>query len=142
MISNTWLRSFVHLELLKQKDTYPYECIDNYFKRFREEKLPNKEFFYSSVKDGTTGDSGEKLDGHISDKDYLTWNKIWNEFSMKNTVDYHDHYFKKDVPLLADVFENIIDTCLKFYRLDPCHYSSSPGISWHAILKMTSVRLE
>ena len=60
-----------HSDLFKQKDTYPYECMGN-FKRFREEKLPNKEFFYSSVKDGTTGDSGEKLDGHISDKDYLT----------------------------------------------------------------------
>ena len=56
--------------------------------------------------------------------------------------DYHDHYLKKDVLLLADVFENIIDTCLKFYRLDPCHYYSSPGLSWHAMLKMTSVRLE
>ena len=35
------------------------------------------------VKDRTTGDNGEKLDGHINDKDYLTGNKIWNEFNMK-----------------------------------------------------------
>ena len=28
--------------------------------------------FYSSVKDGTTGDDGEKLDGHKSNEDYLT----------------------------------------------------------------------
>ena len=28
-----------------------------------------KKCFYSSVKDGTTGDNGEKLDGHISDED-------------------------------------------------------------------------
>ena len=28
--------------------------------------------FYSSVKDGTTNDHGEKLDGHITDEDYLT----------------------------------------------------------------------
>ena len=38
------------LELLKQKDAYPYECIDN-FKRFSE-KLLDKKRFYSSVKDG------------------------------------------------------------------------------------------
>ena len=49
----------------------------------------------SSVKDGTTGDNGEKLDGHISSKGYLTCKKIWNEFNMKNMGDYHDHYLKK-----------------------------------------------
>ena len=56
--------------------------------------------------------------------------------------DYLDHYLKKDVLLLADVFEKFIDTCLKFYGLDPCHYFSSPGLSWDAMLKMTSVKLE
>ena len=54
------------------------------FKRFSEEKLPDKECFYSSVKDGTTDDNSEQFDGHISDKDYLTCKKIWNEFNMKN----------------------------------------------------------
>ena len=34
--------------------------MDN-FKRFIEEKLPAKECFHSSVKVGTTGDSGEKM---------------------------------------------------------------------------------
>ena len=56
--------------------------------------------------------------------------------------DYHDHYLKKDVLLLADVFEKFIDTCLKFYKLDLCHYFSSPGLSWDAMLKMTGMRLE
>ena len=44
--------------------------------------------------------------------------------------------------LLADVFENFIDTCLTFYKLDPCDYFSSPGFSWDAMLKMTDVELE
>ena len=130
-----------NLELLKQKDAYPYEYMDS-FKRFGEEKLPHKKHLYSSVNDKTTSDSGEKLDGHISDEDYLTCKKIWNEFNMKNMGDYHDHYLKKDVLLLADVFEKFIDTCLKFYGLDPCHYFSSPGLSWDAMLKMTGVKLE
>ena len=56
--------------------------------------------------------------------------------------DYHDHYLKKDVLLLADAFEKFIDTCLKFYKLDSCHYFSSPGLSWDAILKMTGEKLE
>ena len=55
--------------------------------------------------------------------------------------DYHNHYLKKDVLLLADVFEKFIDTCLKFYRLDPCHYFSSPAVSFDAMLKMTGVKL-
>ena len=63
-----------NLELLKQKDAYPYEYMDS-FKRFGEEKLPDRGCSYSSLKDGTTGDNGEKLDGHISDKDFLTCKK-------------------------------------------------------------------
>ena len=50
---------------------------------------------------------------------------------------------KKDVLLLADVYEKFIDdTCLKYYGLDPCHYFSSPGLSWDAMLKMTGIKLE
>ena len=49
-----------NLELLKQKGAYPNEYMDN-LKRLSEEKLPNKKCFYSSVKDGTTGDNGEKV---------------------------------------------------------------------------------
>ena len=55
--------------------------------------------------------------------------------------DYHDHYFKKDVLLLA-VFEKFIGTCSKFYGLDPCHYFSSPGLSWGSIVKISGVKSE
>ena len=99
-----------NLELLKRKDVYPYEYMEN-FKRFGEEKLPDR-IFYSSVKDGITGDNGEKLDVHINDEDCLMCKKIWNKFNMKNMGDYRNHYLKKDVLLLADVFEEFIDTCL------------------------------
>ena len=51
--------------------------------------------------------------------------------------DYHDYYLKKDVLLLTDVFKRFTDTCLRFYKLDPCHYFSSPGLSWDGMLKMT-----
>ena len=78
----------------------------------------------------------------MADDKYLTSTKIWNKFNMKNLGDYHDHYFKKDVLLLADVFEKFIDTCLKFYKLDPCHYFSSPGLSEDAMSKMTGVKLK
>ena len=68
--------------------------------------------------------------------------KIWDKFEMKTMGDYHDHYLKKDVLLLADVFEKFIGTCLKFYGLDPCHFFSSPGLSWDAVLKVTCIKLE
>ena len=31
---------------------------------------------------------------------------------------------------------------MKFYVLDPCHYFSSPGLSWDAMSKMTEIELE
>ena len=50
--------------------------------------------------------------------------------------------FKKDILLLADVFEKFVATCLNFYGLDPCHYFRSPGLSWDVMLKVAGMRLE
>ena len=44
--------------------------------------------------------------------------------------------------LLADAFEKFIGMSLKFSKLDPCNYFSSPGLNWNAMLKMTGVKLE
>ena len=128
-----------NLELLKQKSDYPYECM-NSFERFNEEKVPARNYFYSSTKDGKIGDDGKISDGYISVKDYLTCKKIWDKFEMKNVGDYHNHYLKKDVLLPVDVFEKFIAMCLKYYGLDPCHYFSSLRLSWDATLKMTDVK--
>ena len=130
-----------NLELLKQKGAYPYEYM-NSFERFNEKKLPARKYFFSSKKKRKIDDDGKKSDGHISLKNYLTCEKIWDNFDIKDMGDYHDHYLKKDVLLLADIFEKFIGTCLKCYGLDPCHYFSSPGLSWDAMLKMTGVKLE
>ena len=40
------------------------------------------------------------------------------------------------------MFEKFINTCLEYYELDPCHYFSSPGLSWDAVLKTTKIELE
>ena len=74
------------------------------FERFKEKKLHDKKCFYSSVKDGTTYDIGEKLDGLKRDENYLTCTKIWNKCNKKNIGDYHDHYLKK-------TFEKFFVTC-------------------------------
>ena len=67
---------------------------------------------------------------------------MWKEFEFKNFRDFHNHYLKKDVLLLTDIFEKFPDTRLKYHGLDPCHYFSSPALSWDAMLKMTKVELE
>ena len=63
-------------------------------------------------------------------------------FKTKKIGKYHDFYSKKNVLLLCDVFDKFIDTCLKYYSLDPSHYFSSPGLSWNAMLKVTGIKLE
>ena len=60
---------------------------------------------------------------------------------MNSMSDYNDLYLKTDVSLLADVFEIFINTCLDYYELDPCHYFSSPALSWDAMLKITKIEL-
>ena len=65
------------------------------FKRFGEEKLPDKKMFLQLCKKWNTSDNSKKLDGQKSDDHYLTCKKIWNKFNMKNMGDYHGHYLKK-----------------------------------------------
>ena len=117
-------------EILKQKGFYPYEYM-NTEEKFNDTKLPPREAFYS------------KLSGRgIKDKDYKhAWN-VWNTFKMKTLKEYHELYNVTDVLLLADVFENFRDICLKIYGLDPVYYFTAPGLAWDACLKMTNIDLE
>ena len=119
-----------YLEVVKEKGIYPYEYM-NSFKKFNETKLPSKDEFFSSLKN----------EG-ISEKDYEKAKNIWNTFGMKTLGEYHDLYLKTDVLLLCDVFEKFINTSLNYYGLDPCHYFSSPGLSWDTMLTMTKIELE
>ena len=71
----------------------------------------------------------------------ITWDatKFGTNLTWKTWVIITIFIWKKDVLLLADVFVKVIDTCLKFYKLNPCDYFSSPGLNWDAMLKMTGV---
>ena len=60
--------------------------------------------------------------------------KVWNTFKLKNMGEYRELYLKSDVLLLAVVFENFRKTYTQYYKLDPCHYFRSPGLSWEAML--------
>ena len=98
------------------------------FKKLSADKQLDRCEFFNSLKDGC-----------ISEKDYLHAIDVWIVFKMNAMGDYHDLYLKTDVSLLADVFEKFINMCLEYYGLDPCHYLSSLGLSWDAILKMTEI---
>ena len=103
----------------------------NSFKKFIENKLPDKSKFFSSLKDCG-----------INEKEYQRAINVWKVFRIKYLGEYHDLYLKTDVLLLCDVFEKFIKTCLESYSLDPSHYFSSPGLGWDAMLKMTGIKLE
>ena len=92
--------------------------------KFRETQLPLKESFYSKLNMS-----------RISNKDYEHAQKVWSVFGMKNLGEYHDLYLKTDVILLSNVFEAFRDTCLEYYKLDPAHFYTSPGLAWQACLK-------
>ena len=56
------------LKLVTLKGVYPYEYMGS-FESFSEDKLPDKNHFYRSLKNN-----------HMSEKDYLHAVKIWNNF--------------------------------------------------------------
>ena len=98
------------VEILKRKDAYPYEWVDSY-EKFKRSSLPEKIFFYSSLKDGKR----DRSNGHITDDQYLHLQNVWKIFNTFE--DFHNHYLKKDISSLADSFEKFISTCLKYYKL-------------------------
>ena len=118
------------LDLMSQKGVYPYDYKHS-FEKFNEKELPTKDQFYSILSDQ-----------HITDDEYNHAKEVWNTFIIKTLGDYHDLYLISDVLLLTDVFENFRKTCMQYYKLDPCHYFTSPGLSWDAMLKMTNIKLE
>ena len=118
------------LDLMSQKGVYPCDFMDS-FEKFNQTELPNKDQFDSILNDQ-----------HITDDEYDHANKVWNIFMIKTMGEYHDLYLVSDILLLTDAFENFRKTCMQYYKLDPCHYFTSPGLSWDAMLKMTNIKLE
>ena len=116
--------------LLLRKGVFPYEYMD-WVERMRETSLPAKDEFYSSLSEE-----------NISSSDYEHAQKVWAKFDMHSMRDYHDLYLQTDVVLLADVFEEFRTMAMNYYKLDPLHYYSTPGLSFDACLKMTGVSLE
>ena len=75
---------------------------------------------------------------NIDDIDYRHGNNVFKRFKLNNLGEYHDLYVQSDTLLLADVFENFRNRCLKVYELDAAHFL----LAWQACLKKTNIKLE
>ena len=103
--------------MLLRKGVFPYEYMDSW-KKFNETSLQSKEDFYSNL-------NMENID----DIDYRHGNNVFKRLELENLGDYHDLYVQSDTLLLADVFENFRDMCIKEYELYPAHFLSLSGLA-------------
>lgn len=117
-------------ETLKAKGIFPYDAITGMESLQRAEMFPRDAFF------------NKLTNSHISAEEYAHVMKVWQMFNMQSMREYHDLYLATDVNLLADIFENFRNVCMKAYDLDPCQYYTAPGLAFDAALKMSRVRLE
>ena len=72
------------------------------WEKFNETSLPEKEDFYSHL----------NMED-IADADDVHAKRVCKDFEIKNLGKYHDLYDQRDPLLLADVFENFLNMCLK-----------------------------
>ena len=83
-----------------QKGVYRYEYMDD-SEKFSETSLLENDFYsHLNIED-------------IADADYAHAKRISKDFEIKNLREYHDLYVQSDTLLLAAVFENIRNMCLK-----------------------------
>ena len=61
---------------------------------------------------------------------------------VKHLEEFLEIYLESDVLMLADIFENFRNNCLKYYHLDPANYVSAPSLSYHAMLLLSKVVIE
>ncbi|XP_037921412.1 uncharacterized protein LOC119658218 [Hermetia illucens] len=116
--------------LLTRKGVFPYEYI-NSWDRLNETSLPSREKFFNKMSNT-----------ECKEADYQHALNVWKQFNCGVMWDYLELYLKTDVLLLTDVFENFRNVCKNIYGLDPCQYYTTPGLSWDAMLKITSIKLE
>ncbi|XP_053207262.1 uncharacterized protein LOC128391401 [Panonychus citri] len=99
--------------------------------RFNERALPPIECFYSHLTKKS-----------IDQQSYDRLIDMWNHFGCETLGEFHDIYLKIDVLLLTCIFQNFRATSINQFGLDPCHYFSTPGLTWDAALKSTKNKLD
>lgn len=119
------------LELLTRKGVYPYSFATSIDILKTTTKLPPINCFYND------------LDAEPCKKeDYEHAQKVWNEFKIKNMLDYTKLYCLLDVLLLAEVVLDMRDNLFRNFGLDMLQYLSLPHMALDTMLKMTNARLQ
>jgi hypothetical protein len=106
---------FSHLGLhriLRSKGIYPYRWV-NSTEKFKQTSLPSIEWFDNDL-------TGEKC----SQERYNKALEVWKALRCSTFKDYHMAYLESDVVLLADVFNNYREKCMKMLGLDPARFVS------------------
>ena len=107
-----------------QKGVYPYELMDDR-ENFNETSLPS----HLNIED-------------ITDADLAHAKRVCKDFEIKNLGEYHDLYVQSDKLLLAHVFENFRNKCIKIHQIDPAKFLSASRLARKAALKKTKVKLD
>ena len=92
------------------KGVYPYDYIDDW-EKFDQTSLPEKEDFYSHL----------NMED-ITDANYKHAKSVCKDFKIKHLGEYHDLHVQSDTLLLANVFNNFQNVCLKICELDSARF--------------------
>ena len=116
--------------LLLQKGIYPYKYMDHWGK-FNRRSLPEKLNFYSqqNMKDNIYANC-------------MHQKRVCKYFDRKILEEYHDLYVQSNILLLADVFQDLRNMCLKIYQLDSTCFPTATGLAWQVALRKTKADLD
>ena len=115
--------------LLLKKLAYPYEYFN--WENFDQPLNLKKEDFYSTLKQSYPSD--EEIDRTF---------EIIKKYEIKTGRELTIMYNLLDTLLLADIFENFIKKCKKFYKINPLYCYSAPGFTWKAFFKFSNTSVE
>ena len=118
-------------QYLNKKIAFPYEYfndIDDYMKPV--DKIQKEDFF-------------SKLKNKCPEDDEITRTKeIINVFNNKNGEKLTKIYSKRDVILLADIFEKFVKVSTEEYDITPLYCISLPGYTYQRASKYTDTNLQ